>query len=65
MSREKGKVGSGPFHGKKQAAHLLEALEALRMELGNVGEDIITIMREAGVTPPEEAGPEESSVPET
>jgi hypothetical protein len=36
---------------KKDAAHLLEALEALRQELGAVGEDIITIMREAGITP--------------
>ena len=52
MSREK---------ENKEAAHLLEALETLRTELGIIGEDIITIMREAGVTPPEEAGPKEDS----
>jgi hypothetical protein len=50
-----------PRHDTKDAANLLEALEALRVELGSVGEDIITIMREAGITPPEESGSEDSS----
>lgn len=43
----------------KDAAILLEALEALRVELGSVGEDIITIMRDAGITPPEKLDAEE------
>jgi len=50
-----------PRHHAKDAANLLEALEALRLELGSVGEDIITIMRDAGVTPPDESGTDEGS----
>lgn len=36
------------------AADLLQALESLRDELGSVAEDIICVLREAGVTPDEE-----------
>jgi len=35
-----------------QAALLLARLEDLRSELGTVGEDLIALLREAGVTPP-------------
>jgi hypothetical protein len=35
----------------RQAALLLERLEALRGELGMVGEDLINLLRSAGVTP--------------
>lgn len=34
------------------AADLLEGLEALREELGSIADDIITLLRGAGVTPP-------------
>jgi hypothetical protein len=34
-----------------QAALLLERLETLRSELGIVGEDLIALLRDAGVTP--------------
>ena len=34
-----------------QAALLLERLETLRSELGMVGEDLINLMRNAGVAP--------------
>ena len=34
-----------------QAALLLERLETLRSELGMVGEDLINLMRSAGVAP--------------
>lgn len=55
-------AGRGWSHrGRKEAANLLEALEKLRLELGGVGEDLITIMREAGITPPEETASEEGS----
>jgi hypothetical protein len=36
----------------KSAAELLQALEALREELGGIADDIITLLRGAGVTPP-------------
>lgn len=36
----------------RQAALLLERLETLRDELGMVGEDLIKLLRSAGVTPP-------------
>ena len=36
----------------KAAADLLEGLEALREELGSIADDIITLLRGAGVTPP-------------
>lgn len=48
-----------PYHGRKDAAHLLEALEQLRADLGSEGEDIITILREAGVTPPDPLAPDD------
>ena len=35
----------------RQAALLLERLEALRGELGIVGEDLISLLRGAGVAP--------------
>lgn len=35
-----------------QAALLLARLEDLRSELGAVGEDLIALLRDAGVTPP-------------
>jgi hypothetical protein len=35
----------------RQAALLLERLEALRGELGMLGEDLIQLLRSAGVTP--------------
>ena len=34
-----------------QAAELLEGLEALREELGAIADDIIVLLRGAGVTP--------------
>jgi hypothetical protein len=62
VTREDGKTGRRwSTYGRKEAANLLEALEALRLELGSVGEDIITIMRDAGITPPEDADPEKGS----
>ncbi len=36
----------------KAAADLLQALEALRGELGGIADDIIALLRGAGVTPP-------------
>lgn len=36
----------------KSAADLLQGLEALREELGGIADDIITLLRGAGVTPP-------------
>ncbi|MHB1290917.1 MAG: hypothetical protein ACYCY5_01820 [Sulfuricella sp.] len=38
----------------RQAALLLERLETLRSELGRVGEDLISLLRGAGVVPPAE-----------
>jgi hypothetical protein len=40
----------------RQAALLLERLETLRGELGVVAEDIIKLLRNAGVTPPAKPG---------
>lgn len=37
-----------------QAADLLEGLEALREELGSVADEIIELLRQAGVTPPQD-----------
>ena len=37
-----------------QAAILLERLETLRSELGSIGEELIKLLRSAGVTPPPE-----------
>jgi hypothetical protein len=60
--RNKGRTGQRrPDYLRQQSSHLLEALEALRVELGSVGEDIITIMRNAGVTPPEAGGAEDAN----
>lgn len=49
----------------KEAAQLLEGLEAQREELGHVAEELITLLRGAGINPPgplpirtEYAGPE-------
>ncbi len=39
-----------------QAAILLERLEALRSDLGAIGEELIMLLRSAGVTPPSEPG---------
>lgn len=41
----------------RQAALLLERLETLRSELGRVGEDIISLLRSAGVAPLAEPDP--------
>lgn len=60
MNRDKGKAGRWSYHGQKEAANLLEALEALRFELGGLGEELIAIMREAGITPPEETASEKA-----
>ena len=43
-----------PHPDPKQAADLLEGLEALREELGSVADEIIELLRRAGVTPPED-----------
>ena len=40
----------------RQAALLLERLEALRGELGMLGEELIKLLRSAGVTPLAEPG---------
>lgn len=40
-----------------QAALLLERLETLRSELGIVGEELIALLRGAGITPAAEPGP--------
>ena len=60
VNTHKKKAGFGwRYRHAKDAAKLLEALEALQAELGSVGEDIITIMRDAGVKPPDEPGSED------
>lgn len=41
----------------RQAALLLERLEALRGELGMLGEDLINLLRSAGVIPPTKSDP--------
>ena len=38
----------------QDAADLLQALESLRDEIGSIAEDIISALREAGVTPAQE-----------
>jgi hypothetical protein len=38
----------------KEAADLLEGLEALREELGSVADELIELLRKAGVTPPDQ-----------
>lgn len=39
-----------------EAARLLEGLEALHEELGQVGEDLIALLRRKGITPPAKSG---------
>ena len=46
-----------PTTGKHEAADLLEGLEALREELGSVADELILLLREAGVTPPPDQNP--------
>lgn len=43
-----------PATRRHAAADLLQALESLRDEIGSVAEDIISVLREAGVTPAQE-----------
>lgn len=43
-----------PTTQPQDAADLLQALESLRDEIGGIAEDIISALREAGVTPAEE-----------
>jgi len=38
-----------------EAARLLEVLESLHEELGEVGEDLIVLLRRKGITPPAES----------
>jgi uncharacterized protein (UPF0335 family) len=38
----------------QDAADLLQALESLREEIGTIADDIIDVLREAGVTPAQE-----------
>lgn len=40
-----------------EAADLLEGLEALREELGSVADELIELLRQAGVTPPPDQTP--------
>jgi len=46
-----------PSANTHEAAALLEGLEALREELGSVAEELIFLLREAGVTPPPDQNP--------
>lgn len=55
MEADNNETYSDPESG--QAARLLERLETLRSELGIVGEDLITLLRSAGVAPLVEPGP--------
>jgi hypothetical protein len=62
VSTHKKKAGSGwRYRHAKDAAKLLAALETLQFELGSVGKDIISMLRDAGVTPAEEVGSEDGS----
>lgn len=38
----------------QDAADLLQALESLREEIGSIADDIIDVLRDAGVTPAQE-----------
>lgn len=40
-----------------EAADLLEGLEALREELGSLADELIVLLRQAGVTPPQDPNP--------
>lgn len=44
-------AGPTPIASLQDAAALLQALETLREELGSDADDIISALREAGVTP--------------
>ena len=46
-----------PAASWQDAADLLQALETLRNELGSVADDIISVLREAGVTPAQQSKP--------
>ena len=46
-----------PAASLQDAADLLQALETLRNELGSVADDIISVLREAGVTPAQQSKP--------
>jgi len=46
-----------PSADTHEAADLLEGLEALREELGSVADELILLLREAGVTPPQDQNP--------
>ncbi|MBT9612079.1 MAG: hypothetical protein IV108_02305 [Burkholderiales bacterium] len=37
-----------------EAADLLEGLEVLREELGSIADELIELLRQAGVTPPQD-----------
>ena len=43
-----------PSADLNEAADLLEGLEALREELGSVADELIVLLRQAGVTPPQD-----------
>lgn len=43
---------SPSFASTQAAADLLEGLEALREELGSVADELIALLRGAGITPP-------------
>lgn len=47
--------------GHGQAELLLERLESLRGELGGVGEELITLLRDAGITPAADPAQENQS----
>lgn len=46
-----------PSADLNEAADLLEGLEALREELGSVADELIVLLRQAGVTPPQDQNP--------
>jgi hypothetical protein len=52
FNRNKVQVTMAP----SEAARLLEGLEALHEELGQVGEDLIALLRRKGITPPAKSG---------
>lgn len=43
-----------PSADLNEAADLLEGLEALREELGSVADELIVLLRQAGITPPQD-----------
>ena len=48
------RVTPSPEANTHEAAALLEGLETLRDELGGIADDIIALLRRAGVTPPDD-----------